>query len=78
MDGVRNDTYEAIGVGSGFGGAVAACRLAQAGIDVAILERWRRDPLGTFPRHRRDREDSASPAGWLLSSNGGVVASSRA
>jgi cholesterol oxidase len=68
VDGVRNDTYEAIVVGSGFGGAVAACRLAQAGVDVAVLERGRRYPLGTFPRHPRDREDSAAVAGWMLSS----------
>jgi cholesterol oxidase len=68
VDGVKKETYEAIVVGSGFGGAVAACRLAQAGVDVAVLERGRRYPLGTFPRHRRDLEDSASAAGWLLSS----------
>jgi cholesterol oxidase len=42
--------YEAIVVGSGFGGAVAACRLAQAGVDVAILERGRRFAPGSFPR----------------------------
>ena len=45
--------YEAIVVGTGFGGAVAACRLAQAGIGVGVLERGRRYPPGTFPRHVR-------------------------
>jgi cholesterol oxidase len=35
---LSKDNYEAIVVGSGFGGAVAACRLAQAGVDVAILD----------------------------------------
>jgi choline dehydrogenase-like flavoprotein len=36
-------------VGSGFGGAIAACRLAQAGFDVTILERGRRFEQGDFP-----------------------------
>ena len=45
------ERYEAIVVGSGFGGAVTACRLAQAGVDVAILERGRRFAPGEFPRH---------------------------
>jgi cholesterol oxidase len=45
-------SYEAIVVGSGFGGAVATCRLAQAGIDVALIERGRRFTPGSFPRHR--------------------------
>jgi cholesterol oxidase len=45
------DRYEAVVVGSGFGGAVAACRLAQAGVDVGLLERGRRFPPGSFPRH---------------------------
>jgi cholesterol oxidase len=45
------DTYDAVVVGSGFGGAVATCRLAQAGVDVALLERGRRFAPGSFPRH---------------------------
>jgi len=40
---------EAIVVGSGFGGAVAACRLAQAAVGVLVLERGRRYEAGDFP-----------------------------
>jgi cholesterol oxidase len=50
LDGLSKDTYEALVVGSGFGGAVAASRLAQAGVDVAVIERGRRFPRGDFPR----------------------------
>jgi cholesterol oxidase len=48
---LSKDAYQAIVIGSGFGGAVAACRLAQAGVDIGLLERGRRYPLGSFPRH---------------------------
>ena len=37
-------------IGTGFGGAVAACRLAQAGKKICILERGRRYGLADFPR----------------------------
>jgi cholesterol oxidase len=50
------DRYEALVVGSGFAGAVAACRLAQAGVDVAVLERGRRF-AGDFPRPKWGRWD---------------------
>jgi cholesterol oxidase len=36
-------------VGSGFGGAVAACRLAQAGMQVLLIERGRRFEAQDFP-----------------------------
>ena len=42
--GLGKDAYEAIVVGSGFGGAVSACRLAQAGVDIGLIERGRRFP----------------------------------
>ena len=38
----ENGQYAAIVVGSGFAGAVTACRLKQAGLKVCILERGRR------------------------------------
>lgn len=42
---------EAIIIGSGFGGAVMTCRLAQRwGREVLLLERGRRYPRGSFPR----------------------------
>ncbi|HEU4538852.1 MAG TPA: GMC oxidoreductase [Polyangiaceae bacterium] len=60
------EVYDAIVIGSGFGGAVAACRLAQAGLKVAVFERGRRYQGGDFPRAWGD------PSPWLWKSGGGL------
>ena len=62
--------YDAIVIGSGFGGAVSSCRLAEAGMRVLVLERGRRWSPETFPRRPGDPWiwDQARPEkrnGWL-------------
>ena len=46
--------FDAIVIGSGFGGAVSACRLAEAGYRVLVLERGRRWDAKTYPRNDGD------------------------
>ncbi len=43
-------TFDAVIVGSGFGGSVMAYRLAGAGLKVCLLERGKLWPPGSFPR----------------------------
>ena len=52
--------YDAIVIGTGFGGAVCACRLAQANFKVGVFERGHRYPPAPFPRDSKD-----IMAGWL-------------
>lgn len=63
-------SFDVIVIGSGFGGAVTACRLAEAGQRVLVLERGRRWSADTFPRAPGDPWvwDVTNPArrnGWL-------------
>ena len=46
--------FDVIVVGSGFGGAVVACRLAEAGARVLVLERGRRWTREHYPRQPGD------------------------
>jgi cholesterol oxidase len=45
-----DDHFDAVVIGSGFGGSVVAYRLAEQGRSVLILERGQPHPPGTFPR----------------------------
>jgi cholesterol oxidase len=52
--------YDVVVVGSGFGGGVAACRMAEQGLRVCVLERGRRFGPGDFP----DRPEQAPLIFW--------------
>jgi cholesterol oxidase len=60
-------SYNAIVVGSGFGGGIAACRLAEAGKTVCLLERGRRFGRADFP----DRPEDAPRLIWHERANPG-------
>ncbi|XP_050227475.1 uncharacterized protein LOC126677072 isoform X2 [Mercurialis annua] len=45
----QNDGFDAIIVGSGYGGSVAACRLSMAGIKVCLIEKGQRWEAKDFP-----------------------------
>jgi cholesterol oxidase len=53
---LKEENYEAIVIGSGFGGAILGCRLAKEWDQgrVLILERGKRYPMGSFPRKPQD------------------------
>jgi cholesterol oxidase len=62
--------YDTIVIGSGFGGSVTACRLAESGARVLVLERGRRWDHTTYPRQPGDpwvwnQRRPATRNGWL-------------
>jgi cholesterol oxidase len=50
----NNEHFDAVIIGSGFGGSVMAYRLAQAGLRVCLLERGKAYPPTSFPRQPYD------------------------
>lgn len=63
-------TFDTIIIGSGFGGAASACRLAERGKSVLVLERGRRWTPETFPRSPEDswiwdNDEPAHQNGWM-------------
>jgi cholesterol oxidase len=76
--------YDAIVVGSGFGGSVMTHRLSEAGMNVCLLERGKSYPPGSFPRSpwetgRNFWDPSEGLHGifdvWSFRGIGGIVAS---
>jgi cholesterol oxidase len=47
---MRAQHFDAVVIGSGFGGSVMAYRMAEAGLSVCLLERGKPFPPGSFPR----------------------------
>jgi cholesterol oxidase len=83
-DSASDKHFDAIIVGSGFGGSVTAYRLAEAGLSVCVLERGKAYPPGEFPRapHRMQRNVWDPSEGlhgmyniWSFSGLGAVVCS---
>ncbi|MEO9824865.1 MAG: GMC family oxidoreductase [Paracoccaceae bacterium] len=63
-------TFDAIIIGSGFGGSVHACRLASEGMSVLVLERGRRWSPDDYPRSPDDSwiydvDEPENQNGWL-------------
>ena len=62
--------FDAIVIGSGFGGAITACRLAEKGMRVLVLERGRRWEVDQYPRRPGDawifsQDHPALLNGWM-------------
>ncbi len=64
--------FDAIVIGSGFGGAVAACRLSQAGFRVLVLERGRRYESADFPALPDDDRLLPDLRRWVWSEEQGL------
>jgi cholesterol oxidase len=69
----RSDFVPAVVIGSGFGGAVAALRLGQEGIDTVVLERGRRWPIRGDGNTFATFEKPDGRAYWLRERTGEAI-----
>jgi choline dehydrogenase-like flavoprotein len=67
-----NVGFDAIVIGTGFGGAVTACRLAQAGLRVCVLERGRRYALSDLPALPKAGQTLPDPRRWTWQGSQGL------
>ncbi|MGH9900567.1 MAG: GMC family oxidoreductase N-terminal domain-containing protein, partial [Pyrinomonadaceae bacterium] len=81
---MSNEHFDAVVIGSGFGGSVMACRLAEAGLKVCLLERGKPYPPDSFPRAPfKLRSNFWDPSGglygmfnvWSFKGSGALVSS---
>ena len=61
------ESYDAVIIGSGYGGGVSASRLARAGRSVCVLERGREFKTGEFPSRFPDLKNNLKVTGDRLS-----------
>ena len=66
------EVFDAIVVGTGFGGAVTACRLAQTGLHVCVLERGRRYDLSSIPALPKDGQTLPDARRWTWAGSQGL------
>jgi len=64
--------FDAIVIGTGFGGAVTTCRLAQAGLRTLVLERGRRYDLASLPDLPKPGQVFPDLRRWLWSDGQGL------
>jgi choline dehydrogenase-like flavoprotein len=64
--------YDAIVIGTGFGGAATACRLSQAGLNILVLERGRRFTASDFPDLPADDAWLPDFEGWSWEARRGL------
>lgn len=55
---MAHDHFDVVVVGSGFGGSVTSYRLAEAGLNVCLLERGKAYPPGSFPRAPHEMKEN--------------------
>jgi choline dehydrogenase-like flavoprotein len=80
----ESEPFNAIVIGTGFAGAVTACRLVEAGLRICVLERGRRYGAEDFPKYptenlfapddARERDPAPVPdfSRWLWSRDNGL------